>query len=95
MPQPLCSATVIGRAPGFLSAELDGETILLSIERGNYFGFDGVGNEVWRRLEAPMPVAALCAALAEIYDADPPAIERDMLPFLTEMLEAGLIEAAG
>lgn len=77
-----------------LNADVDGETVLMSVERGRYYGLDAIGADIWRRLETPTRVAALCAALSEAYDGDPAVIERDVLALLQRLLEEGLIEVA-
>ncbi|HEY0836221.1 MAG TPA: PqqD family protein [Azospirillum sp.] len=82
----------VHRVANVLSAEVDGEAVLMSIEKGFYFGLDDIGSDVWRRLEEPVGVAALAAALAEDYDGDPAVIEHDVLALLSDMAANGLVE---
>ncbi|HYH21262.1 MAG TPA: PqqD family peptide modification chaperone [Azospirillum sp.] len=82
----------VQRVADVLSAEVDGEAVLMSIEKGFYFGLDDIGSDVWRRLEEPVGVAALAAALAEDYDGDPAVIEHDVIALLTDMAANGLVE---
>lgn len=77
-----------------LSAEVAGEVVLMSIERGAYYGLDSVGSGVWRILSQPTRVAELCDGLAEIYEADRPTLEADVLRFLAALADEGLIEVA-
>lgn len=88
------SSTVL-QSRGPLAAEVDGEVVLMSVELGRYFGLDVIGADVWRRIENPVRVRDLCAALAADYDGAPEVIERDVLDLLRRMADRGLIEVAG
>lgn len=75
-----------------LSADVDNETVLMSIDSGRYYGLDEVGGDVWRRLTTPTSVGAVCQALGEDYDGDPAQIEHDVIALLIRLREEGLIE---
>lgn len=74
-----------------LAADVDREVVILSIERGSYYGLDDIGSEIWQLLEAPIAVSAVCDALAEKYDASRAVIERDVLALLEQLAAEGLI----
>ena len=40
----LDDATVVSRSPSVLTAEVDGEVVMMSIEQGRYFGLDDIGS---------------------------------------------------
>ncbi len=88
----LTTVSVLCRSAGPLAAEVDGEVVLMSLERGNYYGLDEIGSDIWRRLEQPIRVADLVTALTADYDGDPAMIERDVLDLLTRLLDNGLVE---
>ncbi|MGH2629745.1 MAG: PqqD family protein [Actinomycetota bacterium] len=76
---------------GQLSSDLgDGERVILSIDRGLYFGVDGVGSLVWQRLQEPVTIAALCADVERAYEIDHGRCESDMVGFVGELVEQGL-----
>lgn len=77
-----------------LSAELDEETVLMSIAGGTYYGLSRTSEDVWRRLAEPVRVRDLCAALAQDYDAPIAMIEADTLRFLDYLLGRELIAIA-
>lgn len=89
----LSAQSVVEWQPGPLAADIGGEVVLMSVERGNYFGLDDIGSEIWRRLERPVRVADLVAGLATDYDADLATIERDVLALLQDLARHGLIAA--
>jgi hypothetical protein len=85
------SSTVL-RNKDHMAAEVDGELVLMSVEKGNYYGLDAIGADIWRRLEKQAVVSDLCAALGEEYDADADTIRRDVLLLLEKLAAEGLIE---
>jgi len=74
-----------------IAAPVDDEFVILSIERGSYYGLDDVGSEIWRRLATPVRVGALCDELTAQYDADRATIERDVLALLEKLISERLV----
>ena len=75
-----------------LTSGLEGESVVLHLDSGKYFGFEAVGARIWELLQHPRKVSDIRDAVLREYDADPAGCERDLLAFLREMQEAGLIE---
>jgi hypothetical protein len=82
----ITDATVLSRSPTVLAAEVDGEIVMMSIERGHYFGLDDIGSDIWKRLEQPCPFGALIDRLAADYDADRATIATDVRALLDQMM---------
>ena len=82
---------IVNRSVNLLSTELDDETILMSVDQGKYFGMDRTSREIWRRLEKPVKVAELIAALATTYDVSPAVCQCDVIEFLEDLLQEQLI----
>ncbi|MBP2312720.1 PqqD family peptide modification chaperone [Azospirillum soli] len=78
-------------APNLLLTEIDGETVMMEVESGQYFNLDAVGSHIWRELAAPVEVAVLCRRLEDEYEASPERIRDDVLRFLNQMLDKRLI----
>lgn len=91
MPAILTPESVVGWSSDQIAAPVGGEVVIMSIERGSYYGLEDVAGDIWNRLEKPVQVRALCEALAEKYEAESPDIERDVLKFLNELVEEGLV----
>ena len=94
MAATLSPTSTVQRSEEQIAASVDDEIIILSVERGSYFGLDDIGSDIWERLANPIRVDALCDALAAEYDADRAMIERDVLALLGKLLAAGLVSAA-
>jgi hypothetical protein len=73
------------------SAEIDGEIVLMSLEKGRYYSLDDIGSAIFRRLREPVLVSVLCDELALEYRAEPAVVEQDVLDLLRSMLENGLV----
>lgn len=83
--------SVVCRRGEPLSAELDGQIALFSIERGAYYALAGVGSEIWRRIGEPVEVASLCDQLCERFEVDRERCEREVIAFLEDLSKNGLI----
>ncbi|MDF1730725.1 MAG: lasso peptide biosynthesis PqqD family chaperone [Minwuia sp.] len=87
------TAPTYRRLEGFVSTDMDGETVLMSIEHGSYFGIGGTGSLIWERLEQPQTEDALVEAVRAAYDVSEEDCRRDVAAFLATLIENGLVEA--
>jgi hypothetical protein len=87
--------TVITVADDLMVADFDGEAVVLSLHRGAYFGLNEVGTRAFELARRPRPVRALVDAMLQEYDAEREELAGDLLRFLAEMREAGLIVTGG
>lgn len=88
----LTLSSTICRSEDHLAAAIDDELVLMSVEKGNYYGLDAIGTDIWQRLDGQVIVSDLCAALGRDYDADAETIRRDVLALLERLMAEGLIE---
>ena len=87
----IAPATLIVRNPDMIAAEMDGDLVMMSIERGEYFGIGGVGTLAWELLTEPTTVDRLCPAVCEEFDVDAATCREDLLRFADELLTLGLV----
>jgi len=85
-------STTIVRAEKLLATDLDDETILMSIEQGAYYGMEQTARRIWEIIETPHTVAELCHKLSEEYDVDSETCRRDVIGYLEELSNEGLIK---
>src|ERR1700687_2702883 len=90
----ITDATVIARSPSVLTAEVEGEIVMMSIERGRYFGLDDIGSDIWKRIDPPCSFAALIDRLAADYDADRATIAADVHALLGRMAAQDVVKLA-
>ena len=87
----IADSTIVSRSPSVLTAEVNGETVMMSIEQGQYFGLDDIGSDIWTRLEPPCAFADLIDRLAADYDADRASIATDVRALLETMAERDIV----
>jgi hypothetical protein len=74
-----------------LSRELGGETVLLNLESGVYYGLDPVGTRVWNLLAQDLTVADVHSIMVEEYDVAPETLQRDLEELVGELCEKQLL----
>ncbi len=75
-----------------VATEVNGEVILMNLERDRCHGLGSTGSAIWRRLREPIRVAELMMQLEAEFEAAPGKIESDVLRTLTEYADEGLIQ---
>lgn len=88
MTVPLDSVVAVSEDAVF--RELDGQSVLLNLATGMYFGLDAVGTHVWQLAAENGSLRWISQRLAEEYDAEPAAIERDLLALADTLVAKGL-----
>lgn len=78
-----------------VAVEVDRSVVMMSLERGKYYGLEGVGGRIWQLIEEPRSVAELCTTLEREFDVDHEQCRREVVEFLTELAQEGLIEVRG
>lgn len=90
----ITDTTTVVRAGKLLATDLDEETILMSVERGAYYGMEETARRIWEIIATPHTVNALCRRLGEEYAVSPEVCRQDVLAFLEELAAEGLIVVA-
>jgi hypothetical protein len=75
-----------------VSADIGGETILLSMNSAMYYGMESVASLIWSLLREPIRVSDICDAIVGEYDVEKNRCEADLLAFLRALAEKDLIE---
>ena len=57
-----------------------------------YYDLDPVGTRIWTLLETARSVAEVCNALVAEYDVTPDVCRRDILEFLEQAGDLGIVE---
>ena len=75
--------------------EVGGETVLLDLATGIYFGLDAVGARIWQQIESEnATLAEACDVVEREYDVSREQLERDVLALAERLLEHGLVATA-
>ena len=90
----LAPSAVVVAARDQVSAEVEGEAVILNLADGVYYGLDGVGARVWEMLREPRSLADLRDAITAEYDVDADTAWRDLLELLGDLSARRLVEPA-
>ncbi len=79
------------RNPDFVWTDMDGETVMMSLARGEYLGLGGVGGRIWELLAVGLTAAEICESVIAEFDVEDDPCQADVLAFLGTLLEAGAV----
>ena len=88
----LTQNSTIVAAPDQVSSELAGESVILNVKTGLYYGLNQVGASIWEKIQSPRTFQEICNAITEEYDVTPECCATDVQELLQEMIAANLIE---
>ena len=85
------ATTLASRGPGLVEAEVAGELVGLDVEHGHCYGFNATATRVWRLLEKPQTLGALCDQLMLEHDVDRGTCLSDVGSLLETLAADGLV----
>ena len=83
--------SILYRNPDLLMNTVNGETVMMSIERGNYYGMNATGNLIWNFLENEKSVKELTSHLQTTFQINEETILTEVYPFLEKLIEEQII----
>ena len=84
--------TRLTRSENLMFSEIDGDKVMVDIQRGAYFGLNPVAGEIWDLLATPKASAEIIQILLERYEVEPSTCQEETLAVLQRMLRLGLVE---
>jgi hypothetical protein len=88
-------STPFTASPDHLSSNLAGEVVILSLDRGLYYGLDEVGARIWEMLsDTPVTPEQICDRLETEYDVDRATLESDVLNLLEDLHAEGIVHTS-
>ena len=73
-------------------ADLDGEKVMMNLDKGQYFMMNEVGSRIWELIEGNTPIVNIIEALTNEYDVDEETCESTVMEFLGRLKDADLIK---
>lgn len=89
--QTVTLETVVTANSGLMVSEVDGELVMMDIEKGTYYGLDPVAARIWQAVGQPTRVADVCAQMLEQFDVDQDRCEAEVLAFIADLQSSGLV----
>jgi hypothetical protein len=84
--------TLLRQHPDQVSAEADGEVLMMHIETGTYYELNEVASFIWTQISEPKRVAEITAAIQAEFEVEEARCQDDALSFLKSMIEDGVVE---
>ena len=75
-----------------LFKDLSGETVLLNLHTGVYFGLDPIGSRIWQLLQARHRLADILATLLQEFDVSEAQGRDDLVELVESLQNHGLIQ---
>jgi hypothetical protein len=88
------TSAVLRRTDDHVAAPLDEWLVMMHIDAGKYYLLDDIASVLWMQLAEPTSVDDLVADLCARYDISAEQCRADILPFLDELHEKGLVQQA-
>jgi Coenzyme PQQ synthesis protein D (PqqD) len=82
---------IVRRQGDWLSAKVGDELVMMSAEKGNYIGLNGVGARIWELIETPQEVGTVCAQLQDEFEVESATCRAEVETFLNELVTHGAI----
>jgi hypothetical protein len=82
------------RSEQVLWTELDGQVVLLGLQRGRYYETNALGAAIWELLDEPRSASDIVDRLVSRYRVEPKRCADDLARFLNDLQSAGLIVPA-
>jgi hypothetical protein len=82
----------IAQGKGTIVSIMNGETVMLSVRNGKYYNLGETGGAIWRCIGTSSTVLEVVRAIAAEYNVEQDVCEEQVLSFLEQLLEHGLID---
>jgi Coenzyme PQQ synthesis protein D (PqqD) len=79
------------KGPGVVSDVIDGETIGINLDTGDYYSLPGVASEIWEMVRRRLPVERIVQAIRDGYEGDAAVIEAAVIQFIQRLSDAALV----
>jgi len=89
----MSSNVVYRRNSDILSANVDDDLVMMSIQAGNYYNIGGIGTFIWELLAEPRSMAELIDGVVADYDVERERCASDVGAFVQELIRLKLIES--
>ena len=78
--------TRVSRNPSLVHTELDGHTMMMSIEAAKYFTLNPMGTRIWQLIEQPMAAGDVVVALEREFAIDVEQCRAETFGFLERLV---------
>ncbi len=92
MNEQIVGDSTIAAAEDQVSCDLEGESAILNLNNGVYYGLDTLGARIWELIQEPKTVNQVRDVIVSEYEVEPERCERDLVALLTQLNDEGLVQ---
>lgn len=87
--------TRLQRTSNVVATDMNGETVMMHIEKGTYFALTGSGGQIWAALESPSTLSEVIAFVEREFDVtDVENLDGLIREFVEQLVEQELVHPA-
>lgn len=87
--------TKLQRTRDVVATDMNGETVMMHIDKGTYFALTGSGGQIWEALETPSTLSDVVTYIEREFDvSDVDDLDSMISEFVGKLLEQGLVDHA-
>lgn len=90
----VASNSIVSLGDEVLSRTVKGEDLILSLNKGEYFGLEEVGSLIWQKVRETCSIEEIVTAVVDEFDVQRPKAEEDTLSLLKALQAEGLVKIA-
>lgn len=83
--------TVVSHRKDIDTTDLNGDIVMMDLDKGRYFSLNSVGSRIWELIEEPVQINKVVESLLEEYDITKNECEENVLEFLNKLNESQII----
>jgi len=91
-PNSITLQSIVRQSENQVSADMDGEVAMMSIENGKYYCLNETSSRIWQLIEQPRAVGDICSVLQGEFDVQPDQCEAEVLEHVQELVSDNLIQ---
>lgn len=78
--------------PDLIAADLDGETVMMSVSTGKYFSLRGIGQFIWELLAEPKTIDEVVGVIEARYEVGHEQARADCESFVNDLIAKDLLK---
>ena len=83
--------SIVSRRQDIDTTDLDGDKVMMDLEKGQYFALNSVASTIWDEIENPIEVNEIVNKLLKEYEVEREECEKSVLEFLEGLNNASLL----
>ncbi|CAM4097742.1 metallophosphoesterase [Bacillus manliponensis] len=84
-------SSIVAQCEGNIVSDMDGETVMMSVENGKYYNLGKIGGAIWNIMKEPVSIEQVVTILMSEYDVEREDCEEQVRSFLIQLYEEDLI----